>query len=63
MAWWNGDAYLLVRGPVVEETEEGGYENACDLSEKYDGHRNFPKRPGQVRVIYKVRPDKVFGDK
>jgi PPOX class probable F420-dependent enzyme len=59
----NGDIYILVRGPVVEETEENGYENACDLSEKYDGHRNFPKRPGQVRVIYKVLPEKVFAGK
>jgi PPOX class probable F420-dependent enzyme len=59
----NGDAYILVRGQVVEETEEGGFEHICDLNEKYNGDRNFTKRPNQVRVIYKVRPDKVFADK
>jgi PPOX class probable F420-dependent enzyme len=57
------DRYLLIRGPVVEETEEGGYEGICDLSLKYRGNRNYPRVPGQVRVIYKVRPERVFGSK
>ena len=51
--------YMLVRGPIVSETEEGGYEGICDLNEKYHGDRNFPKRP-EVRVIYKVLPEKIF---
>lgn len=51
--------YLLVRGPVVSETEEGGYEGICDLNEKYHGNRDFPKRP-ETRVVYKVLPTKVF---
>ncbi len=54
--------YILVRGRVVEETEEGGFDGICDLNEKYHGDRNFKKRPGQVRVIYKVLPEKVFTD-
>jgi PPOX class probable F420-dependent enzyme len=55
--------YLLITGPVVDETEEGGYEHICDLQQKYHGNRDYPKIPGQVRVIYKVRPEHVFASK
>jgi PPOX class probable F420-dependent enzyme len=55
--------YLLITGPVVEETEEGGYEHICELQQKYHGNRDYPKVPGQVRVIYKVRPEHVFASK
>lgn len=51
--------YVLIRGTVDEVTEEGGYEHINKLSHIYDGE-DFPKRPGQVRVIYKIKPDKVF---
>jgi PPOX class probable F420-dependent enzyme len=54
--------YLLVRGQVVEETEQGAYEMICSLNEKYRGKYEFPKRPGQVRVTYKILPDRVFSD-
>lgn len=54
--------YIHLRGRVVGETEEGAYEEICDLREKYEGDRNFPKHPGQVRVTYKILPDKVFAD-
>jgi len=53
--------YLLVRGPVVEETEEGGWDQIDDLNEKYSGNRNFRRLPGQVRVTYKIKPEHVFG--
>jgi PPOX class probable F420-dependent enzyme len=53
--------YLLIRGTVVGETEENGYEHINHLSHVYDG-KDFPKRPGQVRVIYKIRPDKIFAN-
>ena len=53
--------YLLIRGPVVEETEEGAWDQIDDLNLKYNGHRNFTRRPGQVRVTYKIRPERVFG--
>jgi PPOX class probable F420-dependent enzyme len=55
--------YLLIRGPVVDETEEGGYDRICDLNFKYHGSRDYPRVPGQVRVTYKVRPERVFGSK
>lgn len=53
--------YVQVRGRVVEETEEGAYEGICDLNEKYRGHRDYPRRPGEVRVSYKVLPESYSG--
>ena len=55
-------SYLLIKGKVVEETEVGGYEMICSLNEKYHGNPNFPKRPGQVRVTYKVLPERLFSE-
>lgn len=59
--WDPANAYrhIQIRGPVVDETEEGAYESICDLRAKYHGDRNYPKRPGEVRVIYKVRPEHI----
>lgn len=57
----SADRYLLVRGPVVEETEAGGWEQIDDLNEKYNGNRNFRRLPGQVRVTYKIKPEHIFG--
>jgi PPOX class probable F420-dependent enzyme len=51
--------YMQVRGRVVDETEEGAYEQICDLRLKYRGDRNYPKRPGEQRVTYRVRPERV----
>jgi PPOX class probable F420-dependent enzyme len=53
--------YLLIRGPVVEETEEGAWEQIDDLNLKYNGSPHFRRLPGQVRVIYKIRPAHIFG--
>ncbi len=55
--------YLLIRGAVISETEEGGYHMICKLNEKYHGDRNYPKRPGEVRVTYTIRPEQVFPKK
>jgi PPOX class probable F420-dependent enzyme len=51
--------YLQIQGQVVDETEEGGYDQICKLNEKYHGKFEYPKRPGEVRVTYKIRPEKV----
>ncbi len=51
--------YIQIRGTVVSENEEGGYDQICDLRSKYHGDRNYPKRPGEVRVTYRVRPEHV----
>lgn len=57
-----GDAYkyIQIRGTVADETEEGGYDMICRLNEKYHGDRNYPRREGEVRVTYKILPERVF---
>ena len=56
----NAYRYLLIRGHVVDETEEGAYDMICRLNEKYHGKYEYPKRPGEVRVTYKILPEYVF---
>jgi PPOX class probable F420-dependent enzyme len=51
--------YVQIRGRVVDETEKGAYDVICDLQLKYRGNRDYPKRPGEVRVTYKVQPEQV----
>ena len=48
--------YLGIRGEVVSYTREGGDEHIDLLSRRYDG-RPWDYRPGQKRIIYKIRPD------
>ena len=55
--------YVLITGPVVDESEAGGYEMISALNQKYHGNPNYPKRPGEVRVTYKIRADDVFPQK
>ncbi len=57
----NPDYFLAVRGPVVVETEDGAWEQIDDLHHKYNGDGQFTRRPGQVRVTYKIKPEHVFG--
>ena len=50
--------YLQIRGLVVEIIEEGADEHFQVLAQIYTGkHFNTPN--DQVRVIYRIRPDKV----
>jgi PPOX class probable F420-dependent enzyme len=52
--------YLAVRGEVAELTEDGADAHIDALAKKYLGKERYPFRsPGEVRVIYKIRPDKV----
>jgi PPOX class probable F420-dependent enzyme len=51
--------YVQIKGPVVYESEEGAYDQICGLQEKYRGDRDYPKRPSEVRVVYKIKPEKV----
>ena len=52
--------YLEIRGRVVEITETGADEHANKLSQKYTGKPVYTKRsPAEVRVLYKVEPQKV----
>jgi PPOX class probable F420-dependent enzyme len=52
--------YLQLRGSVVAETEEGAFDVICDLNLKYRGNRDYPKRPGEVRVTYHILPEQVL---
>lgn len=52
--------YLEVRGRVVEITQAGADEHINKLSQKYLGNPVYPYRSkGEVRVLYKVEPEKV----
>jgi PPOX class probable F420-dependent enzyme len=52
--------YLAVQGEVVQITEEGADAHIDSLAKKYLGKDKYPFRgPGEVRVIYKIRPVNV----
>ncbi len=56
----NAYRYLALRGTVEEITEEGADAHIDSLAKKYLGKDKYPFRgPGEVRVIYKIRPEKV----
>lgn len=56
----NAYRYLAVRGNVEEITEQGADAHIDSLAKKYLGKDKYPFRgPGEVRVIYKIRPEKV----
>lgn len=52
--------YLQVRGRVVEVTEKGALEHINALSQKYRG-KPWDVGDDQTRVIYKILPERVFG--
>jgi PPOX class probable F420-dependent enzyme len=54
--------HLSVQGRVVEITEQGGDAHIDGLAKKYLGQDRYPyRRAGEVRVIYKITPDRVGG--
>jgi PPOX class probable F420-dependent enzyme len=52
--------YLRIDGRVVSESEVGGFEQICKLNEKYHGKNEYPRRPGEIRVTYRIEPVAVF---
>jgi PPOX class probable F420-dependent enzyme len=53
--------HLSLRGKVVEITENGADAHIDKLAKKYIGKDVYPnRRPGEVRVIYRILPDKIF---
>jgi PPOX class probable F420-dependent enzyme len=54
--------YLQVRGEVVDITTDGAREHIDELSHKYTG-KPYPWYGGrdQVRIILKIRADKISG--
>jgi PPOX class probable F420-dependent enzyme len=52
--------YLEVRGRVTEITEEGADEHIDKMAKKYMGVDKYPGRqPGEVRVLYKIKPERT----
>jgi len=52
--------HLAVRGEVAEITEQGADAHIDLLAKKYLGKDKYPfRQPGEVRVLYKIRPEKV----
>ncbi len=52
--------YMEIRGKVVEVTEKGADDHINSLSEKYLGNPVYPfRQPGEVRVLYKIEPQKI----
>ena len=51
--------YVEIRGKVVEITQNGADDHINSLAQKYLGKSVYPYRqPGEVRVLYKIQPDK-----
>lgn len=49
--------YLEIRGEVVEITEEGARAHIDKMAKKYLGRDEYPfAQPGEVRVLYKIKP-------
>ena len=56
----NSYRYLEIRGKVEEITEEGAFEHINKMAKKYLGLDKYPNmRPGEVRVLYKIRPERT----
>ena len=52
--------YLAVRGRVEDVSESGADAHIDSLAKKYLGQDRYPnRRPGEVRVIYRIRPEQV----
>jgi PPOX class probable F420-dependent enzyme len=52
--------YLQVQGHVAEITENGADQHIDKMAKKYLGLDKYPNHnPGEVRVIYKIEPDRT----
>ncbi|HUK90152.1 MAG TPA: PPOX class F420-dependent oxidoreductase [Blastocatellia bacterium] len=52
--------YLEVRGRVAEVTEDGASAHIDKMAKKYLDADKYPfARPGEVRVLYKIKPERT----
>ena len=51
--------YIQIRGKVVEVIEAGALEHINKLSLQYDD-KPWTEKTGQIRVTYKIVPEKVY---
>ena len=56
----NAYRYIQIRGRVERVTEQGADAHIDRLAKKYLGADTYPfRQPGEVRVIYLIRPERV----
>jgi PPOX class probable F420-dependent enzyme len=56
----NTQRYVQVRGRVVEMvTGDAAWQHIDKLSLKYNGNPNYPRRPGEERILLKIEPEHV----
>lgn len=56
----NAFRYVQIMGTVSEVTEDGADAHIDMLAQKYLGKPRYPwRQPGEVRVIYRVTPNRV----
>ncbi len=52
--------YLEIRGRVVERTQDGADQHIDKMAKKYLGKDKYPfRQPGEVRVLYKIQPERT----
>lgn len=52
--------YLEIRGRIAEITEDGADSHIDKMAKKYLGTDKYPYRqPGEVRVMFKIRPERT----
>ncbi len=50
--------YVEIRGKVADITQDGADAHIDSLAKKYLGEDKYPfRQPGEVRVIYKIKPE------
>ena len=56
--------YVQIRGKVTRVTEEGASNHIDKMAKKYLGKDKYPfAKPGEVRVLFEIEPEKVGGNK
>ena len=51
--------WLRVEGEVVEITPEGAYEHIVRQAGVYLGKEEYPRRPGEQRILVRIAPRRV----
>jgi PPOX class probable F420-dependent enzyme len=51
--------WLRVDGTVVAMTTEGAWEHIVRQAGVYLGKEEYPRRPGEQRLLVRIRPDRV----
>jgi PPOX class probable F420-dependent enzyme len=57
----NNYRYMALQGRVVHISEEGAKAHIDKLAQKYWGKESYNHQPGEVRRIYKIQPERVWG--